>query len=643
MPRPGPANRNRRRSNVGGKKSALTERLEEIVVFELGEDGNREYRTMTLRGLYNYVMKCITHRPSIQSAIECGGGASSTCNSGGPGRPTRSFSLQRCTSEGEAQFSPQIGPRASLTRPTRLRSGSVSVDNSTRTMPPPPLFSESCGNSQQLPPAVNSLGSSGQPSPWSSTRSVRFHPLTPGGANDVNGGEGEGQEGGGDGDASNLPENTHVTFRERLGGYLHPRDMRRLVTPFSSSNEPALIVRRHVMLLNFDPLRAIVLRDRLLVLVPDGADSILISLEKKLKGGIKELEKSIFGEDKSMTSSTMGSDASEVGGSSEAEETGVKNGDTPESGDHTHRGRDDATGLDVTSPLAQNLLSDHQTIQDEQKSSSKFGSDGDDEGGSRGTTSTETVEDLDYEGEEEWDEIENRIYLDLPFELQAVDAVLSCVSSLLSADASELRHKVYIAMAALRGDSRKSTPGDHAQEKLRILKDSVGEMEARVQGFVRALNLVLDEDEDMSLMNLSRLITHPERFIQPVSQEILEEESDEPELLLESYMQQSLSAANTLELLKGQITSTEELVTMKLDAIRNRLLYISTMVSIASLCVATASLIGSIFGMNLLNNLENDPNAFAQVLAGTLLGSIGMFILISFWAYRSGVLPQGVL
>ena len=160
---------------------------------------------------------------------------------------------------------------------------------------------------------------------------------------------------------------------------------------------------------------------------------------------------------------------------------------------------------------------------------------------------------------------------------------------------------------------------------------------------MRALNLVLDEDEDMSLMNLSRLITHPERFIQPVSQEILEEESDEPELLLESYMQQSLSTANTLELLQGQITSTEELVTMKLDAIRNRLLYISTMVSIASLCVATASLVGSIFGMNLLNNLENDPNAFAQVLAGTLIGSIGLFVLISFWAYRSGVLPQGVL
>lgn len=81
-----------------------------------------------------------------------------------------------------------------------------------------------------------------------------------------------------------------MTLRERLGGYLHPRDMRRLVTPFSASNEPELMVRRHVMLLNFDPLRAICLRDRLLVLVPDGADSILIHLEKRVRGGIEELE-----------------------------------------------------------------------------------------------------------------------------------------------------------------------------------------------------------------------------------------------------------------------------------------------------------------------------------------------------------------
>lgn len=59
-------------------------------------------------------------------------------------------------------------------------------------------------------------------------------------------------------------DDDHTTHR--LGGWLHPRDMRRLVTPFTTSNEPGIMVRRHVMLLNFDPLRALILSDRLLVL-----------------------------------------------------------------------------------------------------------------------------------------------------------------------------------------------------------------------------------------------------------------------------------------------------------------------------------------------------------------------------------------
>ena len=36
------------------------------------------------------------------------------------------------------------------------------------------------------------------------------------------------------------------------------------------------------------------------------------------------------------------------------------------------------------------------------------------------------------------------------------------------------------------------------QEKLRLLKDEVKEMESRVQGFVRDMNQILDDEEDMA-------------------------------------------------------------------------------------------------------------------------------------------------
>ena len=101
-------------------------------------------------------------------------------------------------------------------------------------------------------------------------------------------------------------------------------------------------------------------------------------------------------------------------------------------------------------------------------------------------------------------------------------------------------------------------------------------------------------------------------------------------------MQQSLTIVNSLHLLKGQISSTEELIAMHLDAVRNRLLYISTLVSIASLAVGVGSLIGSIFGMNVISTEWTDerPGAFLQITILTVLGAIAMFVVLSLVALR---------
>lgn len=388
------------------------------------------------------------------------------------------------------------------------------------------------------------------------------------------------------------------TYRERLGGYLHPRDMRRLITPFSASNEPELIVRRHVVLLNFDPLRAIVLRDRLLVLVPDGADSILIDLEARVKGGMAELEKSVFGDE----STHIETDNSEV-------TAALSNNKKNWSSDFLHKLSGGSKDNSDTKAKALAQIDELDDLQD----------------------------DMD-----EFNELNERKWIDLPFELQCVDAVLQSVVALLAEDVSELQTHAFVIVEDLLDKNHSSSQGDSAQETLRRLKNAVGEMEARVQGFIRAMNLLLDEDEDLALMNLSRLITHPERFIQPVSLEILHEESDEPELILEAFLQQGLSTANALELLKGIIGTTNELVSQKLDSVRNRLLYVNTVVSLLSLCVGVASLVGSYFGMNLTNHLEEDPNAFKQVVSGT---TAGVFALasVAFWTFwKLGALPKNI-
>jgi magnesium transporter len=141
-------------------------------------------------------------------------------------------------------------------------------------------------------------------------------------------------------------------------------------------------------------------------------------------------------------------------------------------------------------------------------------------------------------------------------------------------------------------------------------------------------------------MNLSRLLTHPERFIQPVPEEVLNEESDEPELILEVYLQQALSIFNQLDLLQGQVTTSEELMAMQLDTVRNRLLYINAVLSTFTLAVTCAALVGSIYGMNVKNPIEDDPSAFQVIVTGTALGCFAFVVVLLFVFYRALSLPN---
>jgi len=602
------------------RRNALQNRLEHIVLLELTQNGEREYHTKTLRGLYDYVIKAITSnlkssQPSDRDITGANNGDSPPINSINDtmtGVGVGSTPLLPSLAEEEEGYVPEIA-RTLPTGATAIYNTAIPVVRPTFPI-----------SKQQSLHSVHSR----------SSRHVSTNPQ-----------QQQQQQQQQSAEQALHHDYNNITYRERLGGYLHPRDMRKLVTPFSSSNEPELMVRRHVMLLNFDPLRAIVLRDRLLLLVPDGADSILISLERRVLGGTDELAKQFFGDDDNDNSdnkrrSNSNSRNSYTSSSSSALQQQKKHArlsenvvdDVASAVEYAVAGLDDLERHTFGSDKDE---SSKQSNVDDDNLSEGGDNDDNENDGDLSTSSMESVMNDDYDMDNEWDDIEGMNWIELPFELQSVDAVLASVVKMLIDDTSNLRDRILTVMEQLRSSS---TSGDHTQEGLRLLKDEVKEMEARVQGFVRAMNQILDDEEDMALMNLSRIISNPERFIQPVPQEVLNEESDEPELILEAYLQQSLSEVNALELLKGKILNTEALVSLQLDTTRNRLLYINTVVSAVSVVVATASLVGSIFGMNLINHLEDDEHAFLKVLIGTIVGMIGLFTAFIFLISGSGLI-----
>jgi len=449
-----------------------------------------------------------------------------------------------------------------------------------------------------------------------------------------------------------------ITYRERLGAYIHPRDMRRLVTPFSASNEPDLIVRRHCMLLNFDPLRAIILRDRLLALVPPGADSLLISLEKRVRGGTIDMSFIDANSDgpPSAPPSDYGGDGSNLDTVSEGSgypdhDPSDKDGTTTKAGKQgfitklTGRGRNpEDEGLSMRTvgdnSSAHDFLGDSSHSHNRTSRASAAASSLVNKIKSithkKDSHLTESTV-SDTEMYPEWEELNAKDWIDLPFELQCADAVLHVVCSILSEDTSKLQDLILDYLeSVLHGHVGLA---EDPLAGLRHIKDSTHEMGSRVKGFVQSMNRILDDDEDMALMNLSRLITHPQRFIKPVTQAELEEEADEPELILENHLQTSLSLEKTLDLIQGQIDTASELVDQKLDSVRNRILFANMIISVLSLCVASASLVGSLFGMNVTNYLEESDNAFKIITTSTVLGTFALMVTIMSALFLSGTIP----
>merc|ERR1712183_302949 len=121
----------------------------------------------------------------------------------------------------------------------------------------------------------------------------------------------------------------------------------------------------------------------------------------------------------------------------------------------------------------------------------------------------------------------------------------------------------------------------------------------------------------------------------PVSEHILVEELDEPELILESHLHDALSAANSLELLKSQILNSEQEASMKMTFIQNQLLFFNFLLNACFLCLTINHLVTTAFGMNLIHHLEDDEDAFVQTICGLLVATFVLFCTLTFYFYRS--------
>ncbi|KAM3572835.1 hypothetical protein VYU27_005194 [Nannochloropsis oceanica] len=345
-----------------------------------------------------------------------------------------------------------------------------------------------------------------------------------------------------------------------VGGLLNARDVRRLVSGLDTesvkSKEMSIAVRRHTIVLSLDIIRCLILWDRIIVVVPDGAES------------------NCFGE------------------------------------------------------LERNL---------------------------RWLRVQQRAFDMGEGGEEEEE-----------FEFLALEAVLMTINNHFRNRLKDIRPHIIKNSKALLGNGTLNT---QLQDTLRQLKSQVANHQAKVRSLHKAIFALLDDEEHLQMLHLTRIITNNQNHQQQQQQHFFlqngglesvntdagmalgasegkagggsrmggrnssvacggdsgngesnsnyeqqqlistwlpleAEDNDEAEILLESFLGDFNELIIKWELVKEDMQNTENYVTVKLDMARNKLLTIGTLFALVNLCFAFGALVSGIFGMNLYNGVS---------------------------------------
>jgi magnesium transporter len=88
---------------------------------------------------------------------------------------------------------------------------------------------------------------------------------------------------------------------------------------------------------------------------------------------------------------------------------------------------------------------------------------------------------------------------------------------------------------------------------------------------------------------------------------------DEAELLLETYYNQCNEIVQQAERVISNVKNTEEIINIMLDANRNSLMLMELKVTIGTLCFTIGMFFTALYGMNLLNFIEESDYGLAAV------------------------------
>lgn len=239
---------------------------------------------------------------------------------------------------------------------------------------------------------------------------------------------------------------------------------------------------------------------------------------------------------------------------------------------------------------------------------------------------------------------------ELPFEFQVLEIALEVVCSYLDSSVAELEKHAYPVLDELaRNVSTKNL------ERVRSLKSNLTRLLARVQKVRDEIEHLLDDNEDMAHLYLTRKllqqqqseamlnsaashsIVPPQHFLHRnssyrsgsiMTSNYWDDDVEDLEMLLEAYFMQLDGTRNRILSVREYIDDTEDYVNIQLDNQRNELIQLQLNLTIASFAIALDTLIAGIFGMNIPCKINNMNGVFGYVVGGGTAFSFLIFLLI---------------
>lgn len=242
---------------------------------------------------------------------------------------------------------------------------------------------------------------------------------------------------------------------------------------------------------------------------------------------------------------------------------------------------------------------------------------------------------------------------ELPFEFQVLEISLEVVCTYLDSSVAELEIEAYPVLDELaRNVSTKNL------EHVRSLKSNLTRLLARVQKVRDEIEHLLDDNEDMAHLYLTR------KHIQSQQVEALiaagasnnivnvapntvpinsnyqsnvslvtsiysdDHDVEDLEMLLEAYFMQLDGTRNKILSVREYIDDTEDYVNIQLDNQRNELIQLQLTLTIASFAIAIETLIAGVFGMNIPCTLYDINGIFSPIVCSMSAACFLVFLLV---------------